>query len=136
MGRETFVFNVLEPAVGALRLHKHAGHRHCVHAIAGVRCRVGQALLCGQWRDAVRLLLTPRDDCPRPEQAEACRLYLEQGDVEGSLRLMPRFLVTEPTLLQVCGLGAGCGMDPGSDSRQILHRLLCRASSSTGPTAS
>ena len=63
-------------------------------------CRVGQALLCGQWRKAVRLLLTPRGDCPRPEQAEACRLYLEKGDVVGALRLMPRSLVVEPTLLQ------------------------------------
>ena len=65
--------------------------------------RVGQALLRGQWQESVRLLLTPRADCPRPEQVEASRLYLEEGDVEGALARMPRFLVAEPTLLQVGG---------------------------------
>lgn len=64
-------------------------------------CRIGQALLCGQWQKAVRLLLTPSDTCVRSEQIEACRLYLDEGDVNGALRLIPRFLVAEPTLLQV-----------------------------------
>lgn len=73
--------------------------------------RIGQALLRGQWREAVRQLLTPRPDCTRPEQVEAARLYLEEGDIEGALAGMPRFLVAEPTLLQVGGglLGAGVG---------------------------
>ncbi|PSC67745.1 multisubstrate pseudouridine synthase 7 [Micractinium conductrix] len=62
--------------------------------------RVGAALLRGQWREAVRMLLTPRPDCSRADQAEACRLYLEEGDIEGALRRMPRFLVAEPLLLQ------------------------------------
>lgn len=76
--------------------------------------RVGQALLRGRWREAVRLLLTPRPDCARREQAEACRLYLEEGDVEGALRLMPRFLVAEPALLQVGVRGsAGGGQGTG-----------------------
>ena len=35
--------------------------------------RVGAALLRGQWREAVRMLLTPRPDCSRADQAEACR---------------------------------------------------------------
>jgi tRNA pseudouridine13 synthase len=65
---------------------------------------VGQALLCGQWQKAVRLLLTPPEGCVRSEQTEACRLYLDKGDVDGALRLIPRFLVAEPTLLQV-GIG-------------------------------
>ncbi len=65
------------------------------------QCRIGQALLRGQWREAVRQLLTPRPDFTRPEQAEAARLYLEDGDIEGALARMPRFLVAEPTLLQV-----------------------------------
>lgn len=70
--------------------------------------RVGQALLRGRWREAVRLLLTPRPGA-RADQAEACRLYLEEGDVEGALRLMPRFLVAEPALLQVGVGGVGWG---------------------------
>ncbi|KAL4444565.1 hypothetical protein ABPG77_002382 [Micractinium sp. CCAP 211/92] len=68
--------------------------------------RVGQALLRGRWCEAVRLLLTPRADCARADQAEACRLYLEEGDVDKALRLMPRFLVVEPTLLQAGARGA------------------------------
>jgi hypothetical protein len=49
----------------------------------------------------VRLLLTCREDCPRAEQLEASRLYLENGDIDGALRRMPRFLVVEPALLKV-----------------------------------
>lgn len=58
-------------------------------------------LLRGQWRDAVRQLLTPRADCTREDQVEAARLYLEEGDIEGALARMPRFLVAEPMVLQV-----------------------------------
>ena len=82
-------------------------------------------LLRGQWREAVRLLLTPRADCGRPDQTEACRLYLEKGDVEGALRKMPRFLVTEPALLQVgwrVGAGVG-GRMRGLVGRRCQHGL-------------
>ena len=106
------------------RAADHRCHRRCKC------CRVGQVLLRGQWREAVRLLLTPRADCGRPDQAEACRLYLEKGDVEGALRKMPRFLVTEPALLQVGGqLGAERGGRVGRHHQDSLWQrpwqLMC-----------
>jgi len=41
-------------------------------------CRVGAALLRGQYQEAVRLIMQPRDG-EREESAEARRLYLEKG---------------------------------------------------------
>ena len=78
---------------------------------------LGAALLRGQWREAVRLLLTPRADCGKADQVEAARLYLEEGDVEGALALMPRYLVAEPAVLQVAGWGGGGGQSCGAQHR-------------------
>ena len=41
-------------------------------------CRVGAALLRGQYQEAVRLIMQPRDG-EREESAEARQLYLEKG---------------------------------------------------------
>lgn len=78
-----------------------SAHPPASHHPTPVLSRIGQALLRGQWRDAVRQLLTPRADCTREDQVEAARLYLEEGDIEGALARMPRFLVAEPMVLQV-----------------------------------
>lgn len=61
---------------------------------------MGQALLQGEWAEAVRLLLTPREDA-RPEVQAACKAYLEKADVAGALQQMPRHLVAECAVLQV-----------------------------------
>ena len=43
-----------------------------------VPCRVGVALLQGEYKEAVQLIMQPRDG-EREETAEARRLYLETG---------------------------------------------------------
>ena len=63
-------------------------------------CRVGQALLRGQWQEAIRLILTPSERS-KPEVLAACNAFLEEGDVGKALQLMPHHLVAERAVLQV-----------------------------------
>ena len=57
-------------------------------------------LLQGKWKEAVELLLQPSSNS-RQEVEQAWKLYSENGDVEGALRMMPRNMVVEPAILQV-----------------------------------
>ncbi|GAB4822214.1 hypothetical protein N2152v2_009260 [Parachlorella kessleri] len=61
--------------------------------------RVGQALLRGQWQEAIRLILKPSERS-RPEVVAACNAFLEEGDVGKALQLMPNHLVAERAVLQ------------------------------------
>ncbi|KAL0052217.1 hypothetical protein WJX82_010083 [Trebouxia sp. C0006] len=61
--------------------------------------KVGAALLRGQYQEAVRLIMQPRDG-EREESAEARRLYLEKGDVTGALYKMQRHLTAERAILE------------------------------------
>lgn len=61
--------------------------------------RVGVALLQGQYEEAVRLIMQPRDG-EREETAQARRLYLEQGDVKGALSQIQRHLTAERAILE------------------------------------
>ncbi|CAA7041194.1 unnamed protein product [Microthlaspi erraticum] len=55
---------------------------------------VGAALLKGEWKDAVDMILDPR------EINEAREYYKETGDIDGTLRQLPRYLVAERAILQ------------------------------------
>jgi tRNA pseudouridine13 synthase len=62
--------------------------------------RVGAALLRGEWKAALRLIVAP-GPCPRPEIAAATALFLEKGDAAGALAGLPRYLVAERAALGV-----------------------------------
>ncbi|KAJ4898513.1 Pseudouridine synthase family protein [Raphanus sativus] len=55
---------------------------------------VGAALLKGEWKEAVDMILDPR------EINEAREYYKETGDIDGTLRQLPRYLVAERAILQ------------------------------------
>ncbi|CAA6658521.1 unnamed protein product [Spirodela intermedia] len=66
---------------------------------------VGAALLRGEWKAAVGLILDPRDGDILAfflpvEIREAREYYKESGDVEATLRQLPRYLVAERAILQ------------------------------------
>ena len=61
---------------------------------------MGQALLRGEWQEAIRLILTPSERS-KPEVLAACNAFLEEGDVGKALQLMPHHLVAERAVLQV-----------------------------------
>ena len=66
-----------------------------------VRCRVGIALLKGQWEEAVRLIMQPSSH-ERADSEAAKKLYLDQGDILGALKAIPRHCVAESAILEVC----------------------------------
>ncbi|ESQ49598.1 hypothetical protein EUTSA_v10022286mg, partial [Eutrema salsugineum] len=55
---------------------------------------VGAAVLKGEWKEAVDMILDPR------EINEAREYYKETGDIDGTLRQLPRYLVAERAILQ------------------------------------
>ena len=63
-------------------------------------CRIGALLFKGEWKAAVELIMG-RVEGERSENDEARRLFLENGDVGGALRLMQRHLTAERSLLEV-----------------------------------
>ncbi|XP_077247888.1 pseudouridine synthase family protein isoform X2 [Tasmannia lanceolata] len=60
---------------------------------------IGAALLRGEWQIAVGLFLDPREG-ERPAIRDAREYYKESGDIEGTLRQLPRQLVAERAILQ------------------------------------
>ncbi|XP_072952200.1 multisubstrate pseudouridine synthase 7 [Typha angustifolia] len=60
---------------------------------------VGAALLRGEWKGAVGLILDPREG-ERDDIREARKYYKEHGDVDMTLRKLPRYLVAERAILQ------------------------------------
>ena len=65
-----------------------------------LQCRVGIALLKGQWEEAVRLIMQPSSH-ERADSQAAKKLYLEQGDIPGALKAIPRHCVAESAILEV-----------------------------------
>jgi len=61
---------------------------------------IGEKMVAGKWSDALQLLLAISERDP-PVVQQAKQLYLEQGDVDGALKLLPMSLSLERTLLQV-----------------------------------
>ncbi|KAI3506310.1 hypothetical protein L1887_28667 [Cichorium endivia] len=57
---------------------------------------IGAKLLKGEWKEAVSMILDPRDDDIRSIR----EYYKESEDIEGTLRQLPRFLVAEKAILQ------------------------------------
>ncbi|CAH8361602.1 unnamed protein product [Eruca vesicaria subsp. sativa] len=60
---------------------------------------VGAALLKGEWKEAVDMILDPRET-ERNVVNEAREYYKETGDIDGTLRQLPRYLVAERAILQ------------------------------------
>ncbi|XP_078430923.1 pseudouridine synthase family protein isoform X2 [Wolffia australiana] len=60
---------------------------------------VGAALLRGEWKAAVGLILDPRVG-ERPEIREGREYFKQSGDAEGTLKKLPHYLVAERALLQ------------------------------------
>ncbi|XP_013630112.1 PREDICTED: pseudouridylate synthase 7 homolog [Brassica oleracea var. oleracea] len=60
---------------------------------------VGAALLKGEWKEAVDMILDPRES-ERNVVNEAREYYKETGDIDGTLRQLPRYLVAERAILQ------------------------------------
>lgn len=60
---------------------------------------VGAALVRGEWKIAVGLILDPREG-ERAAITEAREYYKESGDIDGTLRRLPRYLVAERAILQ------------------------------------
>ncbi|XP_068634278.1 multisubstrate pseudouridine synthase 7 [Aristolochia californica] len=60
---------------------------------------IGAALLRGEWKAAAGLILDPREG-ERTVIREAREYYKESGDIDGTLRRLPRHLVAERSILQ------------------------------------
>ncbi|XP_056166042.1 multisubstrate pseudouridine synthase 7 isoform X2 [Syzygium oleosum] len=60
---------------------------------------IGAALLRGEWKTAVSMILDPREG-EKDVVAIAREYYKESGDIDGTLRRMPRHLVAERAVLQ------------------------------------
>ncbi|XP_061340409.1 multisubstrate pseudouridine synthase 7 isoform X1 [Gastrolobium bilobum] len=60
---------------------------------------IGGALLRGEWKLAVDLILDPRDG-ERSAIAKARKYYKDSNDVAGTLKQLPRYLVAERAVLQ------------------------------------
>ncbi|XP_073308968.1 multisubstrate pseudouridine synthase 7 isoform X2 [Primulina huaijiensis] len=59
---------------------------------------IGAALLRGEWKTAVNLILDPREG-ERDAIKKIREYYEESGDIEGTLRQLPRHLVAERAIL-------------------------------------
>ncbi|KAG1710895.1 hypothetical protein DVH05_013617 [Phytophthora capsici] len=60
---------------------------------------IGEKIIAGKWKEAVRLLLDIQEG-DSDDIAKAKQLYLEAGDVEAALKLMPQGMSVERQLLQ------------------------------------
>ncbi|XP_049412425.1 multisubstrate pseudouridine synthase 7 [Solanum stenotomum] len=60
---------------------------------------IGAALLCGEWKAAVSLILDPREG-EKNAISTVREYYKESGDIDGTLRQLPRYLVAEKAILQ------------------------------------
>ncbi|KAL2345777.1 hypothetical protein Fmac_007062 [Flemingia macrophylla] len=67
---------------------------------------IGAALLRGEWKLAVDLILDPRDG-ERPAIAKARKYYKESSDVVGTLKQLPRYMVAERAVLQSLKMSPG-----------------------------
>ncbi|XP_021282430.1 multisubstrate pseudouridine synthase 7 isoform X2 [Herrania umbratica] len=61
--------------------------------------RIGATLLRGEWQAAASTILDPREG-ERDFVSKAREYYKETGDIEGTLRQLPRHLVAERAMLQ------------------------------------
>ncbi|XP_037472825.1 pseudouridylate synthase 7 homolog [Triticum dicoccoides] len=61
--------------------------------------RIGAALLRGEWKNAVNLVLDPREG-ERDDIKEVREHYKQHGDIDMALRNFPRHLVAEKAILQ------------------------------------
>jgi tRNA(Glu) U13 pseudouridine synthase TruD len=61
-------------------------------------------LLKGDWEAAVWGLLGAREETVGQENADVCaaRKLFSDGDLQGALRQMPRYMVAERAILEVC----------------------------------
>ncbi|XP_076899980.1 uncharacterized protein LOC143553990 [Bidens hawaiensis] len=60
---------------------------------------IGAKLLRGEWKEAVDMILDPRDG-ERDDIRRIREYYKESEDIDGTLRQLPRFLVAEKAILQ------------------------------------
>lgn len=60
---------------------------------------VGRELIQGNWKEAVRLLMSGHEG-ERADSAAARQLFLEDGDIAGALKQMPRHLTVERAILE------------------------------------
>ncbi|KAL3381700.1 hypothetical protein AABB24_001690 [Solanum stoloniferum] len=60
---------------------------------------IGAALLRGEWKAAVSLILDPREG-EKNAISTVREYYKESGDIDGTLRQLPRYLVAEKAILQ------------------------------------
>ncbi|XP_042486492.1 multisubstrate pseudouridine synthase 7 isoform X2 [Macadamia integrifolia] len=60
---------------------------------------IGAALLRGEWKTAASMILDPREG-EREAIRKVREFYKENGDIEGTLRQLPRHLVAEKAILQ------------------------------------
>lgn len=63
-------------------------------------CSVGRELIKGNWKEAVRLLMSGHEG-ERADSAQARRLFLEDEDIAGALKQMPRHQTVERAILEV-----------------------------------
>lgn len=61
---------------------------------------IGEKMIAGNWRDAVRLLLA-LDKRDSADIRMAKQAYLDKGDVDAALKGLPKSMNTERSLLQV-----------------------------------
>ena len=62
------------------------------------RCSVGKELIKGNWKEAVRLLMSGHEG-ERADSAQARALF-QDGDVSGALKQMPRHQTVERAILE------------------------------------
>ncbi|KAG4396667.1 hypothetical protein AAZX31_19G228800 [Glycine max] len=67
---------------------------------------IGAALLRGEWKLAVDMILDPRDG-EKSAIAKARKYYKESSDVVGTLKQLPRYLVAERAVLQTLKTSPG-----------------------------
>ncbi|KDP23645.1 hypothetical protein JCGZ_23478 [Jatropha curcas] len=60
---------------------------------------IGAALFRGEWKNVVSMILDPREG-ERDAVRKAREYYKETGDIEGTLRQLPRYLIAERAILQ------------------------------------
>ncbi|KAL7600373.1 hypothetical protein Lser_V15G22246 [Lactuca serriola] len=60
---------------------------------------IGAKLLKGEWKEAVSMILDPRDG-EKDDIRRIREYYKESQDIDGTLRQLPRFLVAEKAILQ------------------------------------
>ncbi|KAG9151801.1 hypothetical protein Leryth_002073 [Lithospermum erythrorhizon] len=60
---------------------------------------IGAALLRGEWKSAVELILDPRES-DKDEITRVRELYKESRDIERTLKQLPRYMVAERAILQ------------------------------------